>query len=326
VIRRFTCQSDLLVPHAADTDPEVVWIDLLTPTAEEEDLVEAELGLAIPSQAEMQEIELSARLYQESGAEFMTMTALANLDGDEPVKTPVTFVLKGKTLVTVRWSDPRPFHAYEHRATRQRETLSGDGEQVMIGLLEALTDRTADALERIGNEIDQLSKDVFTAKSQKVSAKTRDLKSILQRIGRKAELLTMIEESLVSLGRLTAYHAALDRSSRRGADVQASRAMLKAVQRDAAALGDHVGTLLGRINFLLDATLGLINLEQSQIIKIFSVAAVVFLPPTLVASIYGMNFDFMPELAWPFGYPLALGLMVLSAVLPYLFFRRKGWL
>ena len=304
----------------------VAWIDLLNPTADEGVAVGDFLGLKIPSQDEMQEIELSSRLYQEGGAEFMTMTALANLDGEEPIKTPVTFIVKAGTLVTVRWADPRPFQAYRQRAARQREALSSNGEEVMIGILEALTDRTADALEKVGNEIDVLSREVFSNRARNVTKKTRDLRSVIEQIGKKTELLTMIQESLVSMGRLTAYHVAIDAAARRRTGNKEGRSLLKVVQRDALALGDHSRALIGRANFLLDATLGLINLEQNQIIKIFSVAAVVFLPPTLVASIYGMNFAFMPELQWQIGYPLAIGLMVLSAALPYLFFKRKGWL
>lgn len=205
-------------------------------------------------------------------------------------------------------------------------TLSGSGEQVMIGLLEALVDRSADALERVGNEIDAISRAVFGNKARKVNKKTHDLQAVIEQLGRKSELLTMVQESLVSLGRLTAYHVAVERVSKPSPTARETKNMLKMVQRDASSLGEHARGLIARINFLLDATLGLISLEQNRIIKIFSVAAVVFLPPTLVASIYGMNFEFMPELALPFGYPLALVMMIQSAVLPYLFFKRKGWL
>ena len=330
MLSAYRCQADLLAPATfpvpAEETSTLVWIDLLNPTPEEDKAVEAAFGISIPSQDEMQEIELSSRLYAENGAEFLTMTALANLDSDEAIKTPVTFILKASVLVTVRWSDPRPFTAYRIRAARQKETMSGSGEQVMIGLLEALVDRTADALERVGNEIDAISRAVFGNKARKVDKKTHDLQAVIEQLGRKSELLTMVQESLVSLGRLTAYHVALERVTKPTPAARETKNMLKMIQRDAISLGEHARGLIARVNFLLDATLGLINLEQNQIIKIFSVAAVVFLPPTLVASIYGMNFEFMPELASPFGYPIALGLMVLSAVLPYLFFKRKGWL
>ena len=228
--------------------------------------------------------------------------------------------------MAVRWCDPGPFSAYRVRAAKQKDTPSRTGEHVMLGLLEALIDRMADALERLGTDVDHISRDIFRNKSRNVSKKTRDLQAVIEKIGAKAELLNLIQESLVSIGRLTAYHGAMDDTPRKSAVNKENRNLLKVVQRDAISLGEHARGLNGRASFLLDATLGLINLEQNQIIKIFSVAAVVFLPPTLVASIYGMNFDIMPELHWDFGYPFAIFLMILFAVLPYLFFKRKGWL
>jgi magnesium transporter len=194
----------------------------------------------------------------------------------------------------------------------------------MTGLLEAIIDRIADALETVGTEVDGLSREVFRNKAANVSKKTRDLRSVIEQIGSKGDFLTMIRESLLSIARHVAYYSALDTAEHRMNKDARQRAKL--VQRDVAFLSDHASFLSSKIDFLLDATLGLINLEQSQTIKIFSVAAVVFLPPTLVASIYGMNFESMPELEWLLGYPLALGLMLLSAALPYLYFKRRGWL
>ncbi|ANP85628.1 magnesium/cobalt transporter CorA [Rhizobium leguminosarum] len=311
-------------PEAATPTP--VWHDLLNPIPEEDRSVERQLGIAIPTREEMEDIELSARLYQESGAEFMTMTALTGLDGDDPVKTPVTFILKGSSLVTVRYAEPKPFDVFQSRAQRTNGggVPCANGEMLMTGLIEALIDRLADALERLGNEIDAVSREVFRSKVSNVTKKTQDLRSLIEQIGQKADFLTAIRESLISISRLVAYHAALESPERKPA--KEVRQRIKLLQRDATSLADHANFLSGKINFLLDATLGLINLEQNQIIKIFSVAAVVFLPPTLVASIYGMNFDVMPELKWYLGYPFAVLLMVLSAVMPYLYFKRRGWL
>ena len=328
MLRAYHNEAARLVQSTLPLDPAgiagLVWLDLLQPTAEEDRLVEQLLGIDIPSQAEMEEIELSARLYSEDGAEFMTMTGLHKLDSDEPQKTPITFILKGETLVTVRYAEPKPFLAFTLRAQKSKSLACGSGEQVFLGLLEAMIDRTADALERVGNEIDQISRDVFGKKSSTAKQLQQDLRSIIERIGAKAELLTMVQESLVSISRLMAFHIAPNGdTTRAGRD---ARQLVKLIQRDAVSLGEHARTLSSKINFLLDATLGLINLEQNQIIKIFSVAAVVFLPPTLVASIYGMNYDIMPELKWEFGYPLAIGAMICSAILPYLFFKRRGWL
>ena len=185
-------------------------------------------------------------------------------------------------------------------------------------------DRLADALELAGNQIDHISRAVFRKKSTTAKRFQHDLRTIVEQIGIKAEVLTMVQESLVSVSRMMSFHAPVGASTDGpGRDV---REFIEVIQRDAAALGEHARTLSAKIEFLLNATLGLINLEQNQIIKIFSVVAFVFLPPTLVASIYGMNFDFMPELHWPLGYPMALGLMVISAIAPYLYFRGRGWL
>ncbi len=316
-------------PQAPKPHPLPVWFDLVSPEPHETKLVETSLSIAVPTRDEMEEIELSARLYQEDGAEFMTMTALTGLDGDDPVKTPVTFILKGATLVTVRYADPKPFAAFLARAKRGNGLVCSTGETVMLGLLEAIIDRMADVLERCGNEIDAVSREVFRARKGAAKAggkrkSSRDLEGLIEQIGRKGDLLTATRESLVSISRLVAYHAALEGTGRKSA--KDARQRIKLLQRDATSLGDHAQFLQGKINFLLDATLGLINLEQNQIIKIFTVASVAFLPPTLVASIYGMNFETMPELSWEIGYPMALGFMVLSALLPFLYFRRRGWL
>jgi magnesium transporter len=328
MLRLYTRQADQLVPlESPPTDMHAVscvWLDLMNPTPEEDRWVERYLGVSIPSRDEMEEIELSSRLYQEDGAEFMTMTALTNLDGDEPGKTPITFILKGMSLVTVRYAEPKPFVAYALRAQRANGAPTSTGELVMLGLLEAIIDRIADALELVGNEVDAISRDVFRNKASNVTKKTRDLRSLIERIGNKGDNLTLIRESLISIIRLVTYHAALDTGNQKPS--KEGRQRVKLIQRDASSLGDHAAFLSNKINFLLDATLGLINLEQNQIIKIFSVAAVVFLPPTLIASIYGMNFEHMPELKWLLGYPWAIGLMIGSAILPYVYFKRRGWL
>jgi magnesium transporter len=300
-----------------------VWLDLLNPTIEEDRLVEHTLGVSLPTREEMQEIEVSARLYSEAGAEFMTITALANIDSDEPVHTPVTFVLKGPMLATLRHLEPKAFLSFAARAQKANGVACASGEQIMLSLIEALTDRMADTLERVGVEIDAVSRDVFRTKARQAASTkaTRDLRATLEQIGRNGDLLTKLRESLVSINRLLTYHSTME-----VADKKAAKARAKTLHRDVVALSDQSTFLSQKINFLLDATLGLINLEQNQIIKIFSVAAVIFLPPTLVASIYGMNFDFIPELKWAYGYPMAIGLMVMSAILPYLWFKRRGWL
>ena len=299
----------------------LVWIDMLNPTAEEDQRIEKLLSISIPTRDEMEEIELSSRLYHEDDAEFMTITSIINLDGDEPTKTPITFILKNKMLVTVRYVEPKPFETYIARAARSHTLPCNSGEIVMLGLLEAISDRMADVLERVANEIDTFSRNIFSTQSKKKPKKSIDLQAVIEHIGRKGDILTMIQECLISVSRTISYHGSLVENTSKE-----SMQYIKLIQRDAASLGEHASFLTHKIAFLLDATLGLINLEQNQIIKMFSVAAVVFLPPTLVASMYGMNFKHMPELDWNLGYPMALCLMVVSAILPYLYSKKRGWL
>lgn len=297
-----------------------VWVDMLHPTREEEQAVEAALGIEVPTRAEMQEIEVSSRLYAEAGALFMTATLLAQAESETPEAKPVTFVLAGNRLITIRYCEPRAFRMFAARAARPRAGFA-TGEAVLIGVLEAVVDRAADVLETLAAEVDKLSAEVFQRGD--AGAKAGDFRAVLHRLGRAGDLDSKARESLVSLGRLLAFLAQELETRKAGKE---ARARVATMIRDAQSLGDHASFVSNKVNFLLEAVLGLISIEQNGIIKIFSVVAVAFLPPTLIASIYGMNFHVMPELDWRFGYPLALGLMVLSAVLPYLFFKRKGWL
>jgi magnesium transporter len=331
MLRIHRCEGDRLVAQtltpgtAASLGEGGVWLDLFNPTPEEDTYVERALGISLPSREEMQEIEVSARLYNEGGAEFMTITAIAMLDSDDPVATPITFVLKGGTLATVRFAEPRAFPNVVARAQRPSAVACATGEQVMLSLLEALIDRMADTLERVALDIEGISRSVFRHKSKRGrSSKSRDLEATIEQIGTSGELLTKLRESLVSITRLLTYHSALEANDKRA--LKEARVRIKSLHRDAAALSDQSNFLSNKTNFLLDATLGLINLEQNQIIKIFSIVAVVLMPPTLVASIYGMNFNHMPELNWALGYPMALLLMAVTAVIPYLWFKREGWL
>jgi magnesium transporter len=300
---------------------QAVWVDLLNPTQEEEGKVERALKLDVPTREEQQEIEVSSRLYQENGAHFMTTTVLYQGYTGEPVTTPITFILAGERLITLRYAEPKAFSIFAARCRRPEIKLTS-GTAVLMGLIETLIDRMADSIERIQAEVDTLSHSIFEMRGGSVSRQRRfDL--LLQSIGREGEITSRARESAHSLGRLLTFlaHAA----NERGED-KLIKARIRTAARDVASLTDHVSFLANKIVFLLDATLGMINIQQNDIIKIFSIAAVVFLPPTLVASIYGMNFDEIPELHWLFGYPFAIVLMILSAVLPYLYFKRKGWL
>ncbi|HKW52700.1 MAG TPA: magnesium transporter CorA family protein [Stellaceae bacterium] len=318
------CRLRALAADSGQAMPDdAVWIDLLRPTREEESFVEKALAVELPTREEMQEIEPSNRLYQEDGGLFMTANVLANTDSPAPESTAVTFVLLRQRLVTVRYAEPKAFRIFAGYVERHREVGAG-GPSLLVGLLEAIVDRTADILERIGVDIDALSRSIFATDGSGGSqpGATRDFTDALTRIGRHHDLTSKARDSLVSLSRLLSF-LTLPGDVRNDKEL---REHVRSLARDVASLTDHATFISGNISFLLNATLGLVNVEQNAIIKIFSVAAVVFLPPTLVASIYGMNFKLIPELGWDFGYAWALLLMVLSAVLPYLYFKRRGWL
>lgn len=300
---------------------DVIWADLTSPSVEEKTALETRIGIAIPALEEMEEIEISSRLYYEDGAAFMTATLPAQTDNDTPKMSPVTFVLAGKRLITVRYHDPRAFQTFPRRAARIAMGCT-NGENTLMALLEAIVDRLADILERAGRDIDQISRVVFQHNGNN-SDKSRDFQKVLEDIGLKGDLTSNIRDSLMTLERLIGFLGQVTTQRKSDKDI---RARHKTLSRDAHSLTDHASFLSQKITFLLDATLGMINIEQNAIIKIFSVAAVVFLPPTLIASIYGMNFAFIPELRWHFGYPLSLLMMVVSAILPFWYFKRRGWL
>ncbi len=306
------------LPAGAPVPGEAVWLDMLQPSADDERAVEAALGVGVPTREEMREIEASSRLYEEGGALYMTATIVANASSEQPESTAITFVLAGHRLVTVRYADPQPFRQFAAYAERHPAACA-TGEMTFAVLLDAIIDRLADILEMIGADVDALSREVF---ARSVPARSRDFQALLTRIGRNGDLTSKVRESLVSLGRLLSF----SRQAIRGRSQPGVQARLDTIAQDVLSLSDYVAFLSNKITFLLEATLGLINIEQNATIKIFSVVAVVFLPPTLIASIYGMNFEVMPELHWVGGYPFAILLMILSAILPYVYFKRRGWL
>jgi magnesium transporter len=320
-VSRGTSLERVAVEPGAAPPEEAVWIDLIKPTVQEDKLVEGLLGIGVPTREEMQEIEVSSRLYVENGARYMTATLMCHADTASPITTPVTFILAGHRLLTVRYDAPRPFAMVEHKLARgTAPKLSG--EAVLTDLLDAVIDRAADILERAGMEVDQVSRSIFEPESEEGDPPS--YKDVLKALGRKGDLTSKVRESLVSIGRLLLFLSNEAETMRWAKD---ARAHLQSMRRDTASLSDHATYLANKITFLLDAMLGVVNIEQNAIIKIFSIAAVIFMPPTLVASIYGMNFHHgMIELEWTFGYPFALVLIVFAAVVPIIFFKWKKWL
>lgn len=322
MIRTFSTAQGRLQPDDTAESPDLsaTWIDLVNPSSEEVAPLDDRLGFTIPDREDMEEIEISSRLYRENGASFMTAILPAQTDEDEPEMAPVSFILSGRQLITVRYHDPRAFTTFPTQAQRTAMKLP-DADAILVGLLEAIIDRLADVLERAGRDIDKLSASIFRKTDTK--SEPRNFQGVLETIGRKGELNSHIRDSLITLERLAGFlgHVASEREV--GRDL---RERIKTLSRDARSLTDHSGFLSQKITFMLDASLGMISIEQNATIKIFSVVAVIFLPPTLIASIYGMNFEYMPELSWLYGYPFAIGLMVAAAILPYVYFKYRNWL
>lgn len=296
-----------------------IWIDLLSPSKAEEAQVEEQIVLEIPTREEMGEIELSSRLYKENGTLFMTATMIALSDSPDPILDPVTFVLTPQHLITIRYIQPQSFKLFTSRLKRL-DILHVNATALLIELLDATIDRLADILELVGHRVDEYSKIIFRPQSD--ATVKLDYRKLLQQIGSNGDLNTKARESLVTFNRLIAFftqtaEAQIDKEG---------QLRLGSLSKDITSLNDHAHFLSTKVNFLLDATLGLVNIEQNNIIKIFSVAAVMFLPPTLIASIYGMNFHFIPELSWKYGYLFAIGLIFLAAWLPYKYFKYRKWL
>lgn len=326
----YTLEGDHLVAQTAqvgeELPPNTVWIDLLNPTREEDTQTETWTHAAIPTREDMVEIEESSRFYAENGAQYLTASILHSTENKHHGIAPVSFILIGSLLVTVRYSEPKAFALYIGRTTKPGNGLINtkcSGVTILLGVVEAVTDRIADILEGVAADIDHNSFAIFRRSEKDRPMTTKNFRDSLTRIGGQGAFLSKIRESIAGVNRLLVYLTAI---TDQNAYKKETRAWIKSLERDTQSLSTYIDFLSNKITFLLDTVVGLISIEQNAIIKIFSVAAVAFMPPTLIASIYGMNFHFMPELDKTWGYPMAIGLMVASAVIPLLIFKKKGWL
>ncbi len=301
--------SDWSLP--ADT----LWIDLVAPTPEEDQAVEKALGLSIPTRSEMAELEASSRLYRENGATYVTSDLVHNGDADLPSVDPVTFVLTSGPLVTIRYFDPKPFALLREKLDREPH-LCRTGPDVFLQLMETIIDRASDILAVNAARVDGVSNHVFS------EGKTVGFEKLITKLGRAHIVNARIEQSLAGLARVFVYVASDEWIDK----MPEAREHLRSLAGDAASLISHNQSVAAGITFQLSAALGLINIEQSSIVKVFSMVTVCLMPPTLIGAVYGMNFEHMPELGWIDGYPMAILAMILSGVGPLLWFRRKGWL
>ena len=318
------CDGSVIDPSKGQRIPDdATWIDLEEPTHEEDKLVEQCVGVQVPTREDMSEIEPSSRLYEENGALYMTLTALFGVEDENPQSDPIGFVLTRDRLVTIRYMTPKPIRAFAEHAKRDK-TLVQDNLTALYYLLDAIIDRMADELESVGAEIETISAHIFQKRTDARRIPADRLTALLTRIGRTQILLAKIRETAVSTARLLSFLSSSGTMKGDGAGPVRDRII--SLARDVRSLVDHSGFLADNLIFLLDASLGLISIEQNAAMKLFSWAALIFLPPTLIAGVYGMNFEHMPELKWLFGYPMALTLIVISAVAPLWYLKRRGWI
>lgn len=309
-----------------DATPEALqaalWLDLYEPSPEEERTVESMLSIDVPTREEMREIESSNRLYEDDGGLYLTTTVVTRLDTDLPQNTQVTFILKDGRLVTNRYADALPFRRYSAYAERHPASCSSNV-AVLAGITEAIVNRIADVIERVSADLDSISAGIFAGRSaRRAGLGQRNYRAVLERVGQNGELIAKVRESLVSLGRMLAF-------VQQAGSITVSneiRSRLRTLSRDVVAMGDYATFLGNNVSFVLDATLGMISIDQNNILKIFSVVTVFLLPPSVIGAIYGMNFDHIPWAHESWGFLAALGLMAVSALVPYLLFKRRGWL
>jgi magnesium transporter len=300
------------------------WIDLLNPTDAEKARVQAATGLDISTEEELGEIETSSRLYYDGKAIYLSMPLVAKMDHEPADVRPIGFILNREKLITIRFNRSRAFHNFLE-AQHRKPMESGEPVDIFLSLLEAISDRMSDLLENMRDELDAVSKQIFSEAGPGPKHGRRldnELQNVLKRLGRAADLMSSIRDSLLGVGRILPYVGQIaapwiDREN---------RDRLKSLRQDISSLSDYDAHLNNKLQFLLDATLGLINNAQNNIIKVLTVVSVVGVPPTLIASIYGMNFKDIPELNWAWGYPYGITMIVLSAVLPLIWFKVRGWL
>lgn len=290
---------------------QAIWIDLTNPDDEERQHVQAMYQQHLPAVDEMDEIEASARSYEDENGLHIHSLFLQEVDG-RTINISSAFTLSDNRLFTLHEHSLAVFRLVRLRARREPNLVS-DAISLLLALFETKVENLADRLERVHTKLQTVSEMVLADKNV-------DLEEAMDELTRQEDINGKIRLCLMDTQR------ALTFLLRRSPFDSEQRDWVREILRDVDSLLPHNTFLFEKVNFLMNAALGFINIEQSQIIKIFSIAAVVFLPPTMIASIYGMNFEIMPELNWAFGYPMALLMMAMSGVAPYLYFKRKGWL
>jgi len=302
-----------------------IWVDILQPSDAEREAMGQKLGLALPTTADMHEIEATSRTYADDGVLFVTAPTISTTEDGHPKSEPATFIFDGMRLTTLRLAETGSIDRFA------QDLLARPGQphepaDLLIGVIGAVLDRLADLMEALIRRVEVISGEIFrddgTGQTRRQGReRKRAMQGSLRAIGRDGRMLARIRSSLTGFERVLGFLAT------RLPDLgPAQAAALSHARRDAASLIQHADFQEQQIEFLLDATVGLITIEQTEIVRVLSIAATVFLPPTLIASLYGMNFANMPELSSPLGYPLVLVAMLISVIAPLWYFRRKGWM
>ena len=303
---------------------QAVWADLCEPNDAEIAQVEARFGIKVPDRAGLAEIEASSRLRIEEGTLFMS-APLIGRHGKIGMLSPTGFILAEDALVTVRFCPMAPFD--EVHAAVQKERRSIGGQEVLVRLLEEIVDRAADRLERVAEDLGNASHAIFQepetdSPQHRLGRETRRLRALMIGVGQASEQMVKVRHAFLAIGRIANF--VLDRCRPRIPD--SLRERLEAVKNDIQSLDEFESTLTSRVALLIDAATAFISIEQNDVVKVLTVVSVAGVPPVLIAGVYGMNFQHMPELAWPWGYPMAIVLMVVTTVLPVLWFKWRDWL
>jgi magnesium transporter len=321
----FTCEDGrpkrIPDPHDQAALRNAVWIDLLSPTQEEAARVADASGLALPTEADLSEIESSSRLATRNGALYLSLPLVSMVDG--PRGVAAGFILSPDRLLTIRFAPSRVFDAFAERVPRG-EIESRHSAHILVGLLEAIVDRQADTLEQVRADLDSISHRIFGMGVEQTSGRKKEdalLRRTLGTLGQIGDLISHVRETQVGAARIVPYveSTAADWLPKELAP------RLATLRGDIASVSDFDTHLNDKLQFLLDATLGFINIAQNNVMKVLTVVSIVGIPPTLIAGIYGMNFKGMPEYDWAWGYPYGLTVIAVSAILPLLVLRRRGW-
>jgi magnesium transporter len=327
VLKLYRWPTDDWKSIGKELPPEIIWIDLVNATEEEKQFVETRLKIRVPSEESLSEIEASSRLVFDHGTLYLSSPAVRIDEHKEAQLTSIGFVIGPRVLVTVRFWPLSTFDVVAKQMETNGELQSGDlqnGMCVFTSILEAMVDRGADVMEHLGATADGLSRSVFKGglvRSKRPVRSSRRMREALENVGALADRLAKARDVLLNVGRIASYAGDI------GGDwiVPASKKRLDAVSKDVASLSDYESRLSDKIQLLLDAVLGFINIQQNDLFKILTIVSVVGVPPTILVGVWGMNFKVMPELSWTLGYPLALIAIIASGVLPLLWFRWRGW-